>query len=80
MGFPGLCRCINRSTFQIFGIFRLFTARFMVSVRYLSVIGPGDDGWLKWIGAIRCAQGLTFLCLFYSFFHSVILKLCGPYF
>ena len=50
MGFPGLCRGITRSTFQMFRIFALFTKSFMVSVRYLSCMGP------------RCVSGLA---LFY---------------
>ena len=32
---PPLCRGVNRPTFQMFGIFALFTERFMLSVRYL---------------------------------------------
>ena len=40
MGFPGLCRGTTRPTFQMFGIFALFTERFMLSVRYLSTMEP----------------------------------------
>ena len=40
VGLAGLCRGITRPTFQMFGIFALFTEKFMVSVRYLSPMGP----------------------------------------
>ena len=61
MGFPGLCRGITRPTFQMFGIFALFTERFMVSVRNLSAVVPR---WCKWIGAIL--SGPSALILFVS--------------
>ena len=66
MGFPGLCRDITRPTFQMLGIFSLFTEKFLVSVRYLSAMGPR---WCKWIGAIlsRPSSLLFFVSLIASF-------------
>ena len=49
LGFPGLRRGITRPRFQNFGIFALFTEKFMASVRYFKAMGPR---WFEWIGAI----------------------------
>ena len=66
MFFLGSCRGLTRSTFQIFGIFALFTERFLVSVRYPSAMGPR---WCKWFGAIRSGPSalLFFVSLIASF-------------
>ena len=64
--FSGLCRGITRSTFQIFGIFALFTESFLVSVRYLNAIGPRC---CNWFGAVLSGPSalLFFVSLIASF-------------
>ena len=64
--FSGLCRGITRSTFQMFGIFAVFTESFLVSVRYLSAIGPRC---CNWFGAIL--SGPSALLLFVYLIASV---------
>ena len=61
MASPGLSRCITRPTFQMLGIFALFTGRFMVSVRYLGAIGAK---WCRRIGAILSEPSAVLLGLF----------------